>query len=326
MSATTPTFLPFKIEDLPTAIFFNPASAQREQGVAFQLRLAASSRTFATEELLEELSLRPHMMADIFRQKTLQPHERALLAAKNPAMTLRAMLHFYDDLAPELEQEIMNDLESVERLVSYFDLRKRSGMHPREYYLSKLEEDPNRYLRVCDNDDFVPIEELKFKLAVMADKAEANRFSSPAWAFFYLRCSMPSTIEPALIAALRPSEAYCYLTARLCDQASIPSHEWAPLTWNLKEPRWIYHALRDGLATEPETAINTLMSSPPWLVQYMSRARLSYDESKQLFLECQEQNISRGSTAFLTDMEIWFQGQGRNFLVDELMSSKRTAA
>jgi hypothetical protein len=297
------SYLAHGVEDWPTALFFHDGAATRDKIVRASVINKKRFRAQLDESDIENLSWRPHQVAELMHHGRLTPSELNALLGRSFPLLFRVLLQRYESFAPDLEKRLYSDLESVERLVSFLHREGKRGLMDEPFYAALLEGDPNRSLRIINDPDT-----RAFRRDMLMSSAEAMRCTSAAWAFFYLRANVIDTLPAELVPVLQKSEEYSYFAARLLRDRHAISADYAVLLQNLKEPRWIYHALRDGLGGDTVDLVERLLGAPAWLVQYLARSRMDIGQKEEMYQRAIVHLSSLGkSHPLASDMHLWFE-------------------
>lgn len=238
------------------------------------------------EQTAKRAAWYPTLVSDLLTDGVLSPvdAERCLLT---PALRFRALTNHYAQMAPHLEAGIVNDEESVERLVRWSLCRDKALSRPHADYLVQIK-DPNRLYRLTPPDKRPPREKVM-------QLSEVHLNESPEWAFMYVSTHPIQTLSAELIRTLAKSEEYSYLTAYVLSRRGLMPRVWQGLVHSLKSYRWIYHALTDlapggtggRLDQEIEVSlINQIHKSPPWAVQMWESRRWSGEQLAWAYEEC----------------------------------------
>ncbi len=176
-----------------------------------------------------------------------------------PMASLRLLATDYSRLAPELEAVVLSSAEATYRLLKEAKAANQTLGKPRESYEAVLVEDTFWALRLYgDNSD----EKL---LARCLDHAKKKKEASPAAAYTHLY--FDAEADPvASLELLSASPMYAYLASRHFYDRGI---EFKYFSLRNLTPRWAYHFITDGFLDDEEGLIETMLSSPDWLVEYL---------------------------------------------------------
>ncbi len=312
------SYLSFGLEDWPFALFAHAGAGMRDQTVLSRVQNKKNFHANLDEGDIGSLRWRPHLTADLILHNRLTPSEVNAIFGSNFPLIFRVLMRDYERLAPHLEQLLFSDLESVERLASFFVMERKAGLRPMEFYAELLEADPNRALNV------IPEENTRaFKRDMLASSAPSMCCTSPGWAFFYLRSRRDESIAAEVKDVLLKSDEYSYYAARLMRDRHVVSANYADLLQNLKDPRWIYHTLRDGLGGDTEALLQSLFDHPAWLVQYLHSARMGIEQKEEIYTRAVAHLAKSGAhVALQNDLHVWFQMSA----VNEVLSAMRQHA
>jgi hypothetical protein len=295
MSATHNDFLlPHNVWAVPQAVF--DISPMRERSLHNALKRRVEARLPIAEIDLRQLANFSHSAAEFLLGGWLKPGEIDILL-ENPAHRFAVLLEDYDALAPSLEKPLETHPESVERLIVYFRKHERSGQHSEGYYLELLRGDPDRYLRVANN----PPDDVRD--ALLRETLD-KRFVSPEHAYFFLHVNSLTTLDRGIAKALAKSEYHSYLAAKHLKNSGVPAAVYNPIVSRLKTPRWLYHALRDGLVMESEGVIERLVSSPAWTVEWLVTSRATLEHVERVYSKC---FLTGAGASTFHDLHLWFQ-------------------
>lgn len=197
----------------------------------------------------------------------------------------RALCNHYGDLAPIMEAKLLDDPESVERLVRWLRYKEIDAFHDDSEYFKRLSEDPNRKFRLTPPGE-------RPEREVMSAEAHTKRFSSPGWAFLFVSSNQIAELDVNLMKVLARSEEYSYLTAFVLRRRGLGAHVWQGLLHNIVSLRWAFHAMRDldvGTRLDQGTQTRLLKiihSSPPWAVELWESRRWRGDQLSWAYGEC----------------------------------------
>ena len=311
------SYLPFGLEDWPTALFSNAGARTRDSLVHAAVINKKRFNAQLDESNFANLCWRPHVVADLIANQKLTPSEQNKLLGSSLPLLFRVMLQNYPLFSEQFEDRLYADLESVERLVTYLQVERKKGRKPMSFYSGLLDADPNRALRIIEDET-----ERAFKRDMLADSAMSMRCTSAAWAFFYLRAHPGESIPAEILPVLAQSEEYSYLAAKLMSSRAVVSAEYAGLLKNLKSPRWIYHALRDGLGVDTEAMIAILLNHPAWLIQYLTKAQMGIEQKEEIYALAVEAISKDGDNhPCEQDLHLWFQSQSTHEVLAALTAA-----
>lgn len=288
------SYLPHKIRALPHSVY--GLSCMRERCLFNALKKRVDERLPLADMDLRQLANFSSSAAEFLVAGSLNPREVEVLL-ENPLHRFEILLEAYDDLAARHESVLWSDPESVERLVVYLRKRGRPGQLTEAEYLQILRCDPDRYLRLVDN----PSDEDRD--ALLRETLE-KRHSTPEHAYFYLKVNGISSFDAPIAKALGKSEYHSYLAAVHLRELGASSQQYAGLVSDLHSPRWIFHALRDGVLAESDRAIDRLVASPAWAVEWLVSSRAPLAQVERVYTKCFMR--SSGAATF-HDLHLWFQ-------------------
>lgn len=264
-------------EDWPSSLLIH--SGFFANTTVLRSRIYACKRHGAplSEADLGRLRWCPDLAASLLVEGILDQEETANLLGHHHVFIFRTLLARYDDLHSRLVPHLYADPESIERLIIYLD--RERGQSPAEAAAlrARLDDDPARRLEV------EPDAGVRASLLARYRKALPDRRrQSPAWAWFALLTEGPESIDENALRLLSLSNEHGYLAARELHERKALSDVVERLVDSLKEPRWIYHALRDELSTRPDRGEAALQTHPAWYIHYLVRGRLDPTRARNL--------------------------------------------
>jgi hypothetical protein len=267
-----------------------------------------------SDTILAEMAYRPAIFAAYVCENLRNDADRAraIAAVTSPTRALNIVSH-HIELYADFADLICSDLETVEQMVSL--VRREPGkIGPVAIsdLLKLLETDPNRLVRAVDKND------RDRTFAGCVEVSEKKKFTSAAWAFFWLSSqevpdrdpndnTTKEEISPQLIATLAEAEEYAYRGMLLLRNrvATVAPDDWSKLRNAIVSPRWMFHALCDGLwvAEEDPRCFQVLCRDPEWLVQYLAFANVAFDEVAAPYKACALGNLDH---PLFHDLNEWY--------------------
>ena len=194
----------------------------------------------------------------------------------------------YEKFAGMLEDALLTDPESVERIVRHARSIKLKLRLPENNYIDALGDDPNRKLRLT------PPASRPLPAKLQSDSV-ARRYHHPGWAFLYVSTHAEPEMTNELVACLRKSDEYAYLAAKLLrirDSVDLPMGKWMALLDGITSPRWAFHAMRDisPIPAQFEGTYRRLLGivhkSPPWAVLFWQVRHFAAPVLKLCYASC----------------------------------------
>lgn len=269
--------------DHPTTLFRGWNAGLIQEQLYQQACEGLRAGTSLSAAVRSRLSWYPSLVATMVADEVLSGTELDHVLS-SPSVRFRALCNDYASVAERLEPGLMEDEETVERLVRWLSLKGITPRLPLAEYLVKLR-DPNRLYRMTP----IPSRPSREKLLALADE---RRLTSPEWAFIWVSNNHLLELGDDLIAVLVRSEEYAYLAAYIMKKRGVATSAWSPLLEGIRSHRWSYHAMVDldpgsdlGTAVQ-EAMVNRLHSSPPWAVQFWEARRWKGEQLAWAYDQC----------------------------------------
>jgi hypothetical protein len=298
--------LPFGFwRDFPRTIFNTFSADLYLQSVVRELELATQAGKEVDPWVGKRLSWRPDLVARLLRGGIL-PTKTAIEIMDSPEKRYHALIESYVDTAPFFEPKVLEDPESVEKLIRWLRANRniRPLMPKEEDYYPFLGKDPNRELRT------LPREERPDANA-LAPVAHKRRGESPGWAHMAFMTADTPVIDEVMFEQLGKSDEYCYQTALLAAKRSVAPSIWEGLTAKITSPRWAFHALRDDLVAHGARGIpervrlrRIVHSCPPWAVLWWDTAGFARGTLEEMYKEA---ILLSGQHECIPDLVEWME-------------------
>ncbi len=176
-----------------------------------------------------------------------------------PMSALYLLLSDYPKLSPKLESVVLNSSEATYYLLKAARERKLALSQGKEVYTKALLKEPFWALRHWGDtqDDAVLAAALQF--------AKTDKDKSAAGAYVHLYFNTDA--DPAdFVEMLSASPMTAYLASRHFYDRGI---EFKYFNLRGLTPRWAYHFITDGFLDDEDGLIETMLSSPDWLIEYI---------------------------------------------------------
>lgn len=260
-----------QINHYPRSIFED--SWKSEHTIVRDLTDSISQQLPLTPEFIERLRNYPHVLAPfVIRGLIPQPVLHKILDTHD--RIFRLLIVEYDKLKKLLEPHVVENLETLERLVATFkeaeeyDVEMRPLNESCENYYEALQLDPNRFLRLCDNPDEV--------LPALLAEAQAKILTSPAHAYFVVAHGNPSLVPNELLDVILGDQEYaCRLLVECGDK--LTEDQRSSVESSITEPKWVFHVLKNSNTPllYRETLEERLLDDVPWMIEYLEHLRVS---------------------------------------------------
>jgi hypothetical protein len=291
-------YLPVGITISPQELFC--ARTPRQTSLYHSIKYRMEAKLPIDPSDLLQAAYFPHIFEALLETRWLTATEidRAL---QRPDLRFGVVMQNYESFAEEIGGPLEHDLESIERLLVFF--QKTNTPPPKEigHYSGLLEQDPDRYFRLYP----APADEVRDRILKqtleLCDKA-------PQHAYFRLKLVPNFAVAPEIVRALQKSDYYSYQAARHLRSASAPDESWRPLLDKLTAPRWIFHCMRDGLLPSTPALLSQLSREPEWAAQWMVEKGASFEEIIEIYEMCMAH--SYGHPLF-HDISLWIERKRR---------------
>jgi hypothetical protein len=258
--------LPWNIVDTPEAIIRTELRTTHSRKLITRIFAHAGEGKPLDARLRQRVLHYPELLAELLTDGVLSEKDRMEFAHHVPG-ALNALLENFEELAPRIESKMYHDLSAVEQIYWFVKGSGMEGSLRLADYASRLLVDPVRTFRIT------PLEDRAAVQRTLRERSETEKHTSAAWAHFYISSHVIDLDVPLpseLMLALKTSEEYSWLTARLMFLRDAEPYVYAPLLAHIRTPRWAYHCLRDGLAdgAEQSRLLDLLHHAPEWAAEY----------------------------------------------------------
>ena len=270
--------------DLPGAIFRGWHSPRFHETLQEAVSTAKANERALDPLTIARLRWYPSLTAEFILEDLISQSDVDRILV-DPTIRFRTLCNHYEALAPMLEGKLLDDPESVERLLRWLRYKDISPNLAEADYLKRLGEDPNRAFRLTPPGERPDRERLR-------SDADRKKYESPGWAFLYVSCNSLATVEPRLVEVLSRSEEYAYLAAFVLRRRGMGAQVWESLLLNIRSLRWAFHVMRDldvGTRINQTTQVRLLdivHRSPPWAAQLWESRRWRGDQLSWAFEQC----------------------------------------
>ena len=272
--------------DKPHVIFQTWQASRFEELLREAAAAAIRSARPLDKLTLRRLSWYPSLLSDLICNGQIGRNdiEEALASY---VTRFYVLANHYKKLAPTLEEPLLSDPESAERLERWLAYRGKTPFYSKDRYARAYKEDPNRVYRMTLPADRPEREQV-------AALAAPRKYESAAWAFHFISSNSIASIDSSLSETLSQSEEYAYLAALVLRRRNMPAETWQHLLGCIgkNSHRWAFQAMCDlepGSNLDPairSRLLNIVHSSPPWAVQLWTRRNWRNDQLKWAYEQC----------------------------------------
>ena len=191
--------------------------------------------------------------------KALENAALAKAIQAEPMSALYLLLSNYSDLAARLEPIVLSSGEATYYLLKASREKKFKLAQADDVYFGTLLKDPFWGLRTwgdTQNDTL---------LSALLHLGKTQKDLSPTAAYIHLYF-IPDAEPTDFVEALSTLPMYAYLSSRHFYDRGI---EFKYFHLRGLTPRWAYHFITDGFLDDEEGLIETMLTSPDWLVEYL---------------------------------------------------------
>jgi hypothetical protein len=295
--------LPYNLKDTPEAIFRTVSRNNIEKHLLDTVLESASYGTPLAKQTKRQLAWRPDLIADLVSSDFLSSADRDDMV-RTPGQALNVVAQD-PALLPFWAESILSNAETAEQLYFLQFVQSRPVEIDIDAILQSVDGHPARKLRILAKHDPAQFHSYRAQVPAMA---EAQKYSSPAWALEWLSRNpvlSDQPLDPELASTLAQDEGSACLAIRILRDRLADPIVWAALEGAIRSPRWIYQSLVSGLLIKETVRAETALHSfPAWMVEWLVDTHASIENITSAYFAAA---AAAGEHELIGDLHHWFR-------------------